>query len=80
MDSLLAADIAQNKAVFDAKEVEIEGEDGKRHKAFANLTPSGNYVHATVADKQGKPLVIPAESSKPTADMQNTKYYAELWI
>ena len=79
MDSLLAADIAQNKAVFDAKEVEIEGEDGKRHKAFANLTPSGKYVHAPVTDSKGQSLVIPAESSKPTADMQNTKYYAELW-
>ena len=79
IDPLLAADISQNKAVFDAKEVEIEGEDGKRHKAFANLTPSGNYVHATVEDKKGQPLVIPPESGKPTADMQNTKYYAELW-
>ena len=79
IDPMISADIAQNKAVFDAQEVEIEGEDGKRHKAFANLTPSGNYVHATVTDKQGQPLVIPAESSKPTADMQNTKYYAQLW-
>ena len=79
IDPLLAADISQNKAVFDSQEVEIEGEDGKRHKAFANLTLSGNYVYATVKDQQGQPLVIPPESGKPTADMQNTKYYAELW-
>ena len=42
IDPLLAADISQNKEVFDTTEVEIEGEEGKRHKAVANVTTSGN--------------------------------------
>ncbi len=78
IDPLLAADISQNKAVFDAKEVEIEGEDGKRHKAFANLTPSGSYVASTVKDRQGQPLNIPPEDSgKSSPEMTKAKELAQ---
>ena len=79
VDELLAVDAAQNKSVFDVKEADIEGPDGKHHKGYVRLTPSGDFIHATATDVKGQPLVIPPESSKPTADMQNTKYYAELW-
>ena len=78
---LLALDAAQDKAIFDAQKVEIEGEDGTTRQGFATLTPSGEYVGKTVKDTEGKPLKIPTESSttKPTADMQNVPYFAKLW-
>ena len=77
IDPLIAADISQNKAVFDSQEVEIEGEDGKRHKGFATLTPSGKYVGSTVEGQKGKPLNIPAEDSKSSPEMIKAKELAQ---
>lgn len=70
IDPLISSDIAQNKSVFDTREVAIQGKDGKTRHGFASLTPSGEYVGATVKDKQGESLVIPPESlSKSSPEM-----------
>lgn len=79
INPLLAADIAQDKTVFNAEKVSIEGEDGQTVQGMATLMPSGRYKGSTIEDAKGKPLAIPVESGKPTTDMKNNKYYSELW-
>ncbi len=61
-------DAAQNKSVFNAQKVEIEGKDGKTHQGMATLNPSGKYEASAVTDAStGEPLTIPAESSNKTS-------------
>ena len=69
---LLAVDIAQNKPVFDAQEVTIEGADGKTRQGMARLTPTGDYVGTVIKDATGQPLNIPPESGD-SATLQKAK-------
>ncbi len=79
LNPLLAADIAQNKSVFKPEAAAVQGENGKTNKAMVVPTISGGFEYSTVKDVAGQPMVIPTEGNKPTTDMRNTKYYADLW-
>ena len=61
-DPLMIVNALNSKELGKPMEAEVEGPDGKTHKAMITQTPTGAFRYSAVAGEDGKPLVIPAES------------------
>ena len=80
-DPLMIVNALNSKELGKPTEAEVEGPDGKTHKAMITQTPTGAFRYSAVAGEDGKPLVIPAEAvgSDLTTDQKNVRYYSKLW-
>lgn len=77
VNPLVAADVANSKAVSKPQRVKVKGQNGDTYYD-ATRRPDGGFDYTPVTDAGGKPLQVPAsDQTRQTAVQTNTAYVAK---